>query len=218
MENYNRGGDSTDTINTLDEAAKLAEGETKIESLKNLAFVYISEDEQKEALKTFKEALSLISDKSLNYYLISGNIAELEGNSQAALADYNKALTIDPNDFQTNNSLGTLYLGLSTSTEKFTDYNKALKYNKKAYDIDKQEAAIGNLALSYYFLENYDQTISLLLQTSLENKGSNNFWLGLAYLNKKDFIHARIYFQKAVNLGMEVPPEVQSFLDNSNDQ
>jgi hypothetical protein len=56
----------------------LAEGETKIESLKNLAFVYISEDEQKEALKTFKEALSLISDKSLNYYLISGNIAELE--------------------------------------------------------------------------------------------------------------------------------------------
>ncbi len=210
-------GDSQTAINQLQEAkGEAITNENKINTLKNLGYVYSSEEQNLEALKSFKEALNLTKNHSFDYYLISGEIAELENNPTLAVQNYNKAYEIDPNDFQVNNSLALFYLDLDEIAPQYVDYPKALSYAKKAYeyDLEKQETIKQNLAIAHYFNNNFNQTISLLSTSNYTQHPYAAFWLGLAYLEKEDDLNAKFYLQKAVNGGAEVPQLIHDYLNN----
>jgi tetratricopeptide (TPR) repeat protein len=100
---------------------------------------------------------------------------------------------------------------------QYENYPKALFYAKKAYEYDteKSEIAKQNLAIAYYFNENFDQTITLLSTSNLTQHPYAAYWLGLAYLRKEDHLNAQLYLQKAINGGAEVPQEIIDYL-NSN--
>lgn len=211
-------GDSQTAINQLQQAKQDAvSNENKINTLKNLAYVYTTEGQNEQALATFKEALNLTKTNSFDYYLISGEIALLEYKPNSAILSFNKAYELNSTDFQINNSLAIFYLDLEEMAPQYENYPKALSHAKKAYEYDteKSEIAKQNLAIAYYFNENFDQTISLLSTSNLTQHPYASYWLGLAYLSKEDHINAQLYLQKAINGGAEVPQEIIDYL-NSN--
>ncbi len=211
-------GDSQTAINQLQKAKHSAvSNENKINTLKNLAYVYTTEGRNEQALSTFKEALNLTKINSFDYYLISGEIALLEYKPNSAILSFNKAYELSPTDYQINNTLALFYIDLEEIAPQYVDYPKALAYAKKAYEYDpeKLEVSKQNLAIAYYFNENYDKTISLLSTTNLTQHPYAALWLGLAYLGQEDHINARINFQKSINGGAEVPQEIIDYL-NSN--
>ena len=209
-------GDSQTAINQLQQARQDAvTNDTKMNSALNLAYVYSSETQYEKALQLFKEAFGYANEDSFEYYLISGEIALFEGKPNAAKLSYDKAYQLRPNDFQVNNALNLFYIDIEEIAPFYSDYPKALKHAQKAYEVSNPESkniAKQNLAIAYYFNENYNQTISLLSVFDFNKEPYLAYWLGLAYLNKEDHINARIYLQKAVNGGVEVPQEIYDYL------
>ena len=211
-------GDSQTAITQLQQSKQDAvTSKNKINTLKNLAYVYSSEGQNEQALETFKEALALTKINSFDYYLIAGEIASLEYKPNSAIISYNKAYELKPAEYQINNALALFYLDIDDVAPQYVDYSKALSYAKKAYeyDTDKSEVTKQNLAIAHYFNENYDQAISLFSTTDLIQHPYIAFWLGLSYASKDDSLNAKIYLQKAKNAGVEMPQEIYDYL-NSN--
>jgi tetratricopeptide (TPR) repeat protein len=212
-------GDGQTAISQFQQAKRDAvSNEDKIIILKNLAYAYISEGQNEEALDTFKEALNLIKANSFDYYLVSGEIELLEFKIDSAIISFNKAHEINPTDYQINNSIALFYLDLEEIAPQYEDYSKALIYAKKAYEYDteKNETTKQNLALAYYFNEDFKQTIELLSTTNLVQHPNAAYWLGLAYLNEEDYINAKINFEKAKNGGVELEKEILDFLNEQS--
>ncbi|MCU0680134.1 MAG: zinc-ribbon domain-containing protein [Planctomycetes bacterium] len=211
-------GDNQVAINQFQQASQAAvSNENKTKTLKNLAYVYVTEGQNEQALSTFKEALNLTKVNSFDYYLISGEIALLEYKPNSAILSFNKAYELNPTDFQLNNTLALFYMDLEEIAPQYVDYPKALAYAKKAYEYDSEKSEVSkqNLAIAYYFNDNFDQAISLMSTTNLDQHPYVAIWLGMSYLAKEDEINARINFQKAIKGGAEIPQEITDYL-NSN--
>lgn len=215
LDAYN-SGNSDQAISQFQQASQDAvTNANKINSLKNLAYVYSSEGKDDLALSTFKEALALSSIDSIDYFLISGEIAELEGKYNAALIAYNKAYAKNSEDFQVNNSLALFYIDLYDVHPQYVDYTKALSYAQKANQLQNDNISKKNLALAHYFNENYTQTISLLRSVNISNEPNYAYYLGLAYAATEDTVNAKIYLRQAIAGGMEVPQEVYDYINNN---
>lgn len=209
-------GNSDQAISQFQQASRDAvTNDTKINTLKNLAYVYSTEGKNDLALSTFKEALILTTDGSYDFYLVSGEVALLEGKPNGALIAFNKALAISPEEFQVNNTLALFYLDLEEVAPQYSNYKKALTYAQKAYNLSASEVTKQNLAIAYYFNENYNQTISLLSTTNFTNHPYAAYWLGLAYAQKEDPVNAKIYFRKAIAGGAELPQEIYTYMENN---
>ena len=214
---YESGGDPNQVISQLQRASQDAvTNSTKMTTKVNLAYVYSSEGNNELALSTFKEALPLASEGSVDYYLISGEIALLEGKPNAALLAYNKAYEKDPNNFQVNNALNLFYLDIADERPQYSDVVKALTYATKAHQIQPSEITKQNLGIAYYLNENYKQAISLLSSVSnISSQPYVAFWLGLAYAGDEQPTNAKRYLQMAINGGVEVPQEVYDYINNN---
>jgi len=212
-------GNSDDAIKMFEIAKETAtSNENKLNSLKNLGYVYSSEYDEKSkelALSTFKEALELTTANSFDYYLVSAEIALLEGKPTAALLAYNKAYELNPKDFQINNALALFYLDIEDIASEHSDYVKGLTYAKKAfeYDTEKLENTKQNLAIAYFFNENYDKAIELLQTTDFVQQPNVHLWLGLSYAGKGDRERAVYHFQTAMNSGLDLPQEIKDYLN-----
>jgi tetratricopeptide (TPR) repeat protein len=207
-------GKSDQAIQQFQEASHSAlSTENKINTLKNLAYVYASDLKNDLALNTFHEALALTRDGSYDYYLISGEIALLERKPNAALLAFNKAYELQPNEFQINNSLALFYLDLEEIAPQYANYKRGLQFAQKAYELSPQEMAKQNLAIAYYFNEKYDQTISLLSTSDLHAHPYAAYWLGLAFLVKEDHVQAKFYLRKALAGGAIIPEEIHNYVN-----
>lgn len=181
-------------------------------SLINLAYVYSSESRNSEALATFKEALPYTDNDSYSFHLATGEIALLEGNPSAALASYEKAYSLKSNEYQTNNALTLFYLDINGEHPNYEDYPKALTYALKADELSDLETTKQNLALAYYFNEEYETAISILNNLSVDKDSYTAYWIGLSYLNLGDESNAKFYLRKAIANGVEVPQEINDYV------
>jgi len=209
-------GNSSQAISHLQQASEGAiTNDTKINTLKNLAYAYSTEGKNDLSLKTFKEALALASNDSFDYYLISGEIGLLERKPDLALSNYNKAYQINPNNFQINNALNLFYIDLDESAKSYANYPKALGYAQKAYEVSEasvKNIAKQNLAISYLFNKKYEQAITLFLSADLAKEPYANYWLGVTYVAKGDSANAKIYLKKAKDAGIKLEPELSEYL------
>lgn len=215
LEAYN-SGDNDQAITQFQQASESAITNTnKINSLKNLAYVYSSDGKDDLALSTFQEALTLAEMNSVDYFLISGEIAELENKPSLALTAYNQAYAKDPEDFQVNNSLALFHIDLYDVHPQYVDYAKALTFAQKANQLQNDNVSKKNLALAYYFTENYTQTISLLRSVDISNEPNYAYYLGLAYVAIDDTVNAKIYLKQAIAGGMQVPQNVTDYINEN---
>lgn len=217
QESYQAGGDPNQAISQLQQAAQDAVTDnTRMTAKVNLAYVYSSEGKDDLALATFKEALPLTSQDSLDYYLISGEIALLEGKPNAALIAYNKGYAKNPDDFQINNALNLFYLDISEERTQYSNASKALGYAIKANQVQPSNLTKQNLAIAYHLNKNYKQSISLL--SSIPNISTQPylaFWLGLSYAGDNQPTNAKYYFRIAINGGVDVPQELLDYIANN---
>ena len=214
---YESGGDPNQAINQLQQASQDAvTNSTKLTTKTNLAYIYSSEGKTELALSAFKEALTFTSEGSLDYYLISGEIALLEAKPNAALIAYNKAYEKDPNDSQVNNALNLFYLDIADERPQYSNVAKALTYAIRANQIQPSEGTKQNLGIAYHLNENYKQAISLLSSvTNVAGQPYVAFWLGLAYAGDEQPVNAKRYLQIAINGGVDVPQEVIDYMRNN---
>ncbi len=207
-------GNSEQAINQFQEASELAvTNEAKINTLKNLGYALSSESRDDEAQAAFQEALALTKEGSFDYYLISGEIADLQNKPNSALLSFNKAYEIGPGEFQVNSALAIFYIDMDDLHPQYVDYPKALIYAQKAYDLSGLEIAKTNLALAHYFNEDYTQTISLLSTANISNSPIKAYFLGLAYMQVDDSMNAKKYLRQAIAGGLEVPQEIKDYIN-----
>lgn len=214
LSSFDSGNDTQAISQFQDAASNAATTETKITTLKNLAYVYETDSKNDQALTSFQQALKLTSQNSFDYYLISAEVALLQSNPNSAYINFNKALAIQPDDFQLNNSLAIFYMNLDGSSSDYEDYGKALTYALKANTISSSEVTRENLGIAYFFNKNYDQSISILSQTNVTQHPYVGFWLGYDYLGKNDPANVKSYFQQAINAGATPPKEVTDYLNS----
>lgn len=206
-------GDSKTAIEQFRKAANEATSdEVKVGALINLAYAYSTEGQTTQSLSAFKEALPMTTQDSFDYYLITGEIALLEGKINDALTNYNNAYRLNPEDFQINNALALFHMDLEDVAPRYVDYSKALLYAKKANELSPSEISKQNLAIAYYFNKKYDETISLLSASNFTQHPYAAYWIGLAYFSSGDDTNAEIFFQTAIDNGAEVPQEIYDYL------
>ncbi|MGB4843160.1 MAG: hypothetical protein WBP16_01705 [Ferruginibacter sp.] len=93
--------------------------------------------------------------KNSYYYLVNMAAVDiLAGRVGIARSKLKNAFSINSDDLIVNNSLGLIYLG--DYGEEFTDLTKALKYNKRAYEISGSLITEDILGRTYYELGEYE--------------------------------------------------------------
>lgn len=217
QESYQSGGNAEQAISQLQQASRDAvTNSTKLTAKTNLAYVYSSEGKNDLALSTFREALVLAPEGTIDYYLILGEVALLEDKPNAALIAYNKAYEKDPNNFQINNALNLFYLDIADERPQYSDVSKAISYAVKAHQIQPSDITKQNLAIAYHLNKDYKQSISLLLSISnIASQPYLAYWLGLSYAGDEQPVNAKRYLQIAINGGVEVPKEIINYMNNN---
>lgn len=209
-------GNSQEAITQFQQASEDAiTNNIKITTKINLAYAYSTEGKDDLALSTFKEALALTSPDTFNYYLVSGEIALLEGKPNAALIAYNKAYEKDSGEFQINNALSLFYVDINSERPQYENYPKALTYALKAYELEPSRAMKENLAIVQYFNDNYAQAITLMKESDFTASPYMALWLGLAYAADNQVANAKYYFRMAINNGTDVPQEVYDYMSGN---
>ncbi|MDP2690786.1 MAG: hypothetical protein Q8O95_00025 [bacterium] len=214
LEKIDKTETTTMDAETLEESAKKANlDETKLSLYKNTAYAYFSSGDNDKAMTNFQQALNLAKAGTSDFFLITGEIAYLNGNAEEALSNYERAYALGPENDQINSTLAYFFLGMDDITDSYMNPEKALQYAKKANELRSDEGTIEYLAMAYIELENCDEAIPLLKETSLENKGMNNYLLGICYSSKLDFGSAITSFKKAEELGIELEPEFKELIE-----
>lgn len=172
----------------------------------NLATIYLKKGDIQSATDTYRKALKIMdSESNPEYYAVKGIVDIYELEIDRAISNFEKSLSINPDNQTSNNFLGLLYLGSFEAGKK--DIEKALPYNKKSYELNTSDVGIvQNLALNYYELKEYDK--SLLLFEKLDKMSSNNpifkYYLGMNYFKINHLGDAQKYLAESVYLSPEL--------------
>lgn len=122
---------------------------------RNIAITY-NELEKKDSAIHYSTLAAKCFKKNSSEYLV--NVADvdlLRGKTALALVKLLKAVNLDPAEMAVNNTLGLIYLG--EYDDAFTDLDKALIYNSKAFEINGSRVIEEVLARNYYRMENYEK-------------------------------------------------------------
>lgn len=150
--------------------------------LRNLSLLHSFQNRKDSALLFAKQGYENADADSYFYFLNKAEYLLLTGNIQEAIVHYEKAKKIKSNEMAIYNSLGMIYSG--SYGDDYTDYNKALENNLKAYDISPREPLEEALATSYMNLEKYKESIPFWESLIAKNpsKMEYHFQLGVAFL------------------------------------
>ncbi len=100
------------------------------------------------------EILSGINSKDADYYVERGDEYLYQGNYKQAIADYDKAIELDP-------SCATAYNNRGITYRKQGDYERAIVDHNKAIELEPDYAtAYNNRGNVYYDQGNYEQAIA----------------------------------------------------------
>ncbi len=122
---------------------------------RNTAITYNQLDKKDSAIHFFTLAFKCYRKNSYDYLVNAADVDLQRGKTEAALTKLLKAADISPDEMTVNNTLGLLYLG--EYGQAFTDLDKALKYNLKAFELNATRAIEEVLANNYYNMENYEK-------------------------------------------------------------
>jgi len=149
---------------------------------RNLSLLHTFHHEKDSALYYAKMGYEIAEEDSYFYFLNKGEYLLLTNNIDVAISNYEKAKKRKPEEMAIYNSLGMIYSG--SYGEEFTNYEKALENNLKAYEITSREPLEEALATSYMNLERYKKSIPFWIRLIEKNtsKMEYHFQLGVAYL------------------------------------
>lgn len=121
---------------------------------RNLALTYSEMDNTDSAIHYSTLAAKCFRKNSYDYLVNMADVDLLTGKISKALAKLLTAARIDPDEIAVNNALGLIYLGEYDDTNM--DLDKALVFNKKAFEAAQDRVTEDVLGRNYYKLEDYD--------------------------------------------------------------
>ena len=122
--------------------------------LRNLALAFQELSKPDSAVHYSTLAAKCYRKNSYDYLINMASVDLITGKTNSALSKLLKAEKLNPDDLSINNTLGLLYLG--DYGEEFADPEKALVYNKKAFETGNSPITEDILGRNYYDLENYE--------------------------------------------------------------
>ncbi len=152
---------------------------------------------------------------SYDYLVNMASVDILAGKTSVALTKLLRAVIINPDELAVNNSLGLIYLG--DYGYEFTDNDKALKYNKKAYDLSYSRATEDILARNYYELGEYEnaETHYDNVYTKYPNEAVYALNSGLAKYKLKKIDEAEQLFKQALAMDSSYKQTIENFRYNN---
>ncbi len=177
-----------------------------------MAMVYNAQSDFEKAIDAFKEYLTENSDE----YLPRIYLAEAYENNdqlQKAMLEYDRAILLD--DYRPEG-----FIGLGRVAINSGDYQLAVSYLRIAESLSHNGDqgiyyTLYLLGYSYYKAEKFDNALSYLLRAYSNHQDNMyfNYYLGVCYLYNQNTKLASIYLERAEALGLAIPPEVKSLLD-----
>lgn len=161
-----------------------------------------------EAVGHLQEAVK-IHPTYKNAYLLMGNANNYLKNFEQSIANYQRALQLDPNYEEAGNNLGITYREAGKFYgEQKGDLNKAMTYLKKAYEIRPNEyETVRLLGVAYGFNRQNQQAIEMFKKATVLEPNNADAWfnLGSAYYQAGDEATGQVHIQKA----LEINPKIQ---------
>ena len=177
-----------------------------VDAYKNLAIVYVKNQEPKKAVETARRALDYVQDDYTVYY-IAGTACMALKSFQEAVEFFEKALELNPEHSQLYNNLGTCYVTVGNLDKAYENFIKAssidsensityfniasilqlqnkheqaCEYFEKAYSIEPQESYLTALALSEVKCKKFDKAIQHYKTLVSHHPEKPNFQYNLA--------------------------------------
>jgi len=147
---YRASGRTAEAIVEIKRALELAPNSD--EAYRRLASVYLASARSAEAIQAYQKAVELNP-----YYWVNHNVL---GNAYFQLANYGKAaesyrrvIQLDPNNPYAYNNLGAVLVQSGKFREAVEPLQKSLQFNARGQ-------AYSNLGIAYFYLKEYDKSIS----------------------------------------------------------
>ena len=201
---YDNQNDYLHAISAYEEVLRLRSAYP--EAYKNLAIVYVKNEEPQKAVETIEKALPYSDDDYTTYY-IAGTACMALKNFNKALEFFEKALTLNPEHSQLYNNLGTCYVTIGKLDEAYTNFikateldsensityfnigsilqlqnkhDKACDFFEKAYALEPQDSYLVALALSEVKSNRIEKAIEHYKTLAAHNPEKPNYKYNLA--------------------------------------
>lgn len=179
--------------NKLEEAKNLfaiaTEGFPCAEFFQNLGLVHYKQKNYELAMQCFERVLEY-EPNNLDIARDFAQMAKTTNQVEYGIKFFEKALSLEANDYVGWNNLGLLYEKIKEFAKAKSCYINSLK-SKKNYE------ALHNLGVLHRTLRNFDESIKCLKEALniRPNHYETMISLGMSYLSKKDFKNGRKYYQ-----------------------
>lgn len=187
----------------------------KITVLRNLAVAHEQNGDVEKAIDFYLKAAEKSNANSYMHDICMADIAMLESDIESAINHLHSALKTNKRDFVVHNNLGLIYLG--TYDEAYTDFEKALEYNKTAFKMCGDLNTQFVLGKNYFGLNDF-KNAEIHLQnvvTNVPDEPEFHYYFGLTeyYLDKKQ--EARNHLNIAVDSNpVYLTDEVNAIINN----
>lgn len=188
------------------------------DAYKNLAIVYIKNQEPKKAIETAKKAFDYVKDDYTVYY-IAGTACMALKDFETAIEFLNKAIELNPKHAQLYNNLGTCFVSSADFDKAYDSFLKATEIDpnsaityfnigsilqmqnkheeacvffRKAYSLDAQDNYLTSLALSEVKSNKFEDAIShyKILMSHHPEKTNYQYNLACCYDAVGDYANA----------------------------
>lgn len=155
------------------------------------------------------------ASSEVNFYNSRGYQSFEKGQYDLAIADYNRALAIDPNDTLVLANRANVYGAQGKLDEAMADFKKVLEIDPKDYKV------CHDLGLTYADMRDYGNALTyfnkvLEINPASENDGQFHNDRGVAYFFLKDYDKCWEDVNKAIQLGYQVHPQFLSELKRAS--
>jgi len=178
---------------------------------RNMALVFEEQQIPDSSIHYSTIAAKCFRKNSYEYLVNMGNVDLLTGKTAAAKIKLLRAADMKPDEMIVNNLLGLLYLG--EYEEEFMDLEKALKYNKRAYQLSNSRTTAFILGINYYNLEDYESAEIYYEQAYTEKPDNASYAFNNALvkykLNKK--ADAELLFNKVLTIDSTYRETIDNF-------
>ena len=182
---------------------------------RNIALTYNELNNIDSSIHYSTIAAKCFKKNSYNYLVNMADVELLTGKTAKALSDLLRAAKLNADELAVNNTLGLIYLG--EYEEAFINLEKALVYNKKAFEIQRDRITEEVLAKNYYklddfknaefhydhLLENYPDMISYPLYSGMIKNKLNK-------INEADRL-----FTKVISMDSTYRETIENFKENN---
>ncbi len=175
---------------------------SQIQGRLNLGLAYYRKNMYEDAIKIYTELIQMDSLEPTAYF--QRGLAYHYGNPsqpQLALADYSKAIQLNPAYAMAYLNRGSLYV------DQFQKYDLAIDDFNKTLELDPANAdAILNKGIAYYREENFDEALRIYnsVNGNPNDHGKIFYLKALSYAGKKDYANAVQNAETAKKMGLTI--------------